>query len=51
MKVKRLLRNSILLLTLMYGSEMWTWNRAQQSRVHAVEMSFLRGMWSDKVGW
>ncbi len=22
---------------------MWTWNRAQQSRVRAVEMSYLRG--------
>ncbi len=27
----------------MYGSETWTWNRAQQSRVVAVEMSYLRG--------
>ncbi len=43
MEVKRGLRNSIFLLTLMYGSETWTWNRAQQSRVHAVEMSYLRG--------
>ncbi len=43
MKVKRALRNSILLPTLTYGSETWTWNRAQQSRVCAVEMSYLRG--------
>ena len=27
----------------MYGSETWTRNRAQQSRVCAVEMSYLRG--------
>ncbi len=27
-----------------YGSETWTWNRAQQSKVHAVEMSYLRGV-------
>ncbi len=27
----------------MYGSENWTWNRAQQSRVRVVEMSYLRG--------
>ncbi len=40
---KRDLRNSILLPTLMYGSEMWMWNRVQQSRVCAVEMSYLRG--------
>ncbi len=41
--VKRGLRNSILLPTLTYGSENWTWNGAQQSRVRAVEMSYLRG--------
>ncbi len=43
MDVKRGLRNSILLPTLPYGSENGTWSRAQQSRVHAVEMSYLRG--------
>ncbi len=43
MEVKRSLRNSILLLTWTYGSETWTWNRAQQSRVCVVEMSYLRG--------
>ncbi len=37
------LRNSILLPTLTYGSENWTWNGVQQSRVRAVEMSYLRG--------
>ena len=26
----------------MFGSETWTWNRAQQSIVHAVEMSYLK---------
>ena len=36
------LRKSILLLTLMYVPETWTWNRAQQSRVQAAEMSYLR---------
>ena len=41
MEVKRTLRNSILLLTLMYGAKTWMWNRAQQSRVHTVEMSYL----------
>ena len=30
MEVKRVLRNSILLPTLMSRSETWTWNRAQQ---------------------
>ena len=34
--------NSILLQTLTYGSETWTWNRAQQSRACDVEISYLR---------
>ncbi len=41
MDVKRGLRNSILLPPLTYGSENWTLNGAQQSRVRAVEMSYL----------
>ncbi len=44
MGVKRSLRNSILLPVLTYGSENWTWSRAWQLRVHAVEMSYLRGV-------
>ncbi len=43
MDVKRGLRNSIILPTLTYGSENWTWNGAHQSRVWAVEMSYQRG--------
>ncbi len=43
MDVKRGLRNSILLLTLTYGSENQTRSRVQQLRVRAVEMSYLRG--------
>ena len=43
LNVKKGLRNSIVLPTLTYGSETWTWNDAQQSRVQAVEMSYLRG--------
>ncbi len=43
MDVKRGLRNSILLPTLTYGAENWTWNGAQLSKVCAVEMSYLRG--------
>ncbi len=42
-QVKRGLRNCILLPTSTYGSETWTWNRAQLPGVHAVEMSYLRG--------
>ncbi len=41
---KRGLRKSILLPILTYGSDNWTWNGAQQSRVHAVGMSYLRGV-------
>ena len=50
MDVKRSLRNSILLPTLVCGSE--TWNRPQQLRVHALERSYLRGICGvTKWGW
>ncbi len=38
MEVKRGLRNSILLPNLMNGSQTWMWNRAQQSRVLALQV-------------
>ena len=43
MDIKRGLRNSIVLPTVTYGWETWTWNAGQQSRVYALEMSYLRG--------
>ena len=43
MEVKRVLRNSILLPTLPYGSQTWTRNKTQLSSVHSVEMCYLRG--------
>ncbi len=43
MDMKRGLRNSCLIPTLTYGSENWTWSGAQQLRVRAIEMSYLRG--------
>ena len=33
----------ILLPTLTYGTEMWIWHGAQQSKMHAMEVSYLRG--------
>ncbi len=42
MDVKRGLRNSILLTTLIYGSESWTQSKVQQLRMHAIEMNYLR---------
>ncbi len=41
--VKRGIRNSVILSTLSYASETWTWNAAQQSRIQAVEMSYMQG--------
>ncbi len=38
---KRGIRNSIILPTLSYTSETWTWNAAQLSRIREVEMSYL----------
>ncbi len=43
MVVKTGIRNSVILPTLSYASEIWTWNAAQQSRIRAVEMSYMRG--------
>ncbi len=36
------LRNTIIVPTLTYPSEMWAWNESQRSRLQAVEMSYLR---------
>ena len=41
-KVKKGLRDSILLPTLTYGSELWTWGQQERSKIQAVEMSYLR---------
>ncbi len=43
MVVKGGIRYSVILPTLLYASETWTWNAAQQSRIRAVEMSYMRG--------
>ncbi len=37
--VKKGIRNSVILPTLLYASETWTWNAAQQSRIRAVYIS------------
>ncbi len=42
MEVKRDLRNTVIVPTLTYASEIWAWNESQRSRVQAVEMSYLR---------
>ena len=41
-EVKKNLRESIVLPTLSYGSEMWKWNTSDQSKIRAVEMTYLR---------
>ena len=41
-EVKKNLRDSIVLPTLTYGSEVWKWNVAEQSKIRAVEMTYLR---------
>ncbi len=42
MEVKRDLRNTIIVPTLIYASETWAWNESQRSKVQAVEISYLR---------
>ncbi len=41
-RVKKGIRNSDILPTLSYASETWTWNAAQQARIRAVEISYMR---------
>ncbi len=43
MGVKKGIRNSVILPTLSYASKTWTWNATQQSRIRAVEISYMRG--------
>ncbi len=43
MGVKKGIRNCVILPTLSYASKTWTWNAAEQSRIRAVEMSYMRG--------
>jgi len=42
-EIKKALRDSIIVPTVTYGSETWTWNKCQRSNIQAVEMSYLRG--------
>ncbi len=44
MEVKRDLRNTVVIPTLTYARETWSWNESQRSRVQAVEMSYLRSV-------
>lgn len=48
MGMKRGLRNSIVLPTLMDALKTWIWNRSHHSRINAVKMSYLRGACHDK---
>ena len=41
--VKRGIRDCVLLPALTYGGETWNWKAADESRIRAVEMSYLRG--------
>ena len=42
LKKKKKKKKNILLPTLMCGSEVWIWNRAQQPRVCVVQISYLK---------
>lgn len=41
-EVKKNLRDSIVLPTLTYSIEVWKWNVAEQSKIRAVEITYLR---------
>ncbi len=42
MEVKKTLWESIIVPTLTYAIETWTWNESQRFGIYAVEMSYLR---------
>ncbi len=42
-EVKKALRDSIIVSTVVYASETWVRNQSQRSKIQAVEMSYLRG--------
>ncbi len=42
-KVKKALRDSIIVLTVACASETWIWNKCQRSKIEAAEMNYLRG--------
>ncbi len=41
MEVKRDLRNTVIVPTLTYTRETWTWNESQRSRVQAVSVEWM----------
>ncbi len=41
MDIKKALHDSIIVPTLSYVSERWTWNEGQRSGIQAIEMSYL----------
>ncbi len=51
MVVKWGIKNSVILPTLSYASETWTWNAVQQSRIRAVEMSYMKGACGVSSRW
>ncbi len=42
MEIKKALHDGIIVPTLPYVSETWTWNESQRSRIKAVEMSCVK---------
>ncbi len=42
-KVKKTLRDSIIVPTVAHANETWVRNQSQRSKIQAAEMSFLRG--------
>ncbi|CAG4947225.1 unnamed protein product [Parnassius apollo] len=43
-KARMVIHNTVLVPTLMYGSESWVWQKKHESRINAVEMRSLRSM-------
>ncbi len=42
-EVKKMLRDSIIFLTVTYASEIWLWNKCRGLRFKQLKLSYLRG--------
>ena len=49
LQAKKLMHNAILLPSITYGSETWTWLKKDESSINAVEMRSLRRMCGKKL--
>ena len=48
-EAKMALHNGVLVPTLMYGSEAWTWQKKDETKLNAVEMRSQKNVWKNSI--